>query len=70
MTAYPMAKNDATNRWLLKAGLALMIFLSIVEQSVAAGGSLSPSELFFYQGTDREQILLEGAKKRRPAGFL
>jgi iron(III) transport system substrate-binding protein len=63
MTAYPMAKNDATNWWLFKAGLALMIFLSVVEQSAAAGRSLSPSELFFYQGADREQILLEGAKR-------
>src|ERR671914_1324698 len=62
MTAYLMAKNDATNRWLFKVVLAVMIFLALIGRSDAAGRSLSSSELFFYQGADREQILLEGAK--------
>jgi iron(III) transport system substrate-binding protein len=63
MTALPMAKNATAIRWLFKAGLVLLILLAVVEQSDAAGRSLTPSELFFYQGADREQILLEGAKK-------
>ncbi|MCE3240760.1 MAG: futA [Deltaproteobacteria bacterium] len=63
MTALPMAKNVTAIWWLFKAGLVLLILLGVIEQSDAAGRSLTPSELFFYQGADREQILLEGAKK-------
>ena len=63
MTAFPMAKNVTAIRWLFKAGFVVHILLAVVEQSAAAGRSLSSSELFFYQGADREQILLEGAKK-------
>ena len=63
MTAFPMAKNATAISWLFKAGLVLVILLAVVKQSDAAGRSLTSSELFFYQGADREQILLEGAKK-------
>lgn len=59
MTALPMAKNATAIRWLFKAGVVLLILLAFVEQSDAAGRSLTPSELFFYQGADREQILLK-----------
>jgi iron(III) transport system substrate-binding protein len=63
MTALPMAKNAPAIRWLFKAVLVLFILLAVMEQSDAAVRSLTPAELFFYQGADREQILLEGAKK-------
>jgi hypothetical protein len=63
MTALPMAKNATAIWWLFKAGVVLVILLAVVKQSDAAGRSLTSSELFFYQGADREQILLEGAKK-------
>ena len=60
MTALPMAKNAPAIRWLFKAGLVVFILLAVMEQSDAAGRSLTSAELFFYQGADREQILLEG----------
>ena len=59
-----MAKNGPAIRWLFKAGSVLFIRLAVVEQSDPAGRSLTPSELFFYQGANREQILLERAKKK------
>ena len=63
MAACLMAKNYAANQWLFGIGIALMTSLALIGRSDAAGRSLSPADLFFYQGADREQILLEGAKK-------
>jgi iron(III) transport system substrate-binding protein len=40
-----------------------MTLLALIGRSEAAGRPLSPADLFFSQGADREQILLEGAKK-------
>ena len=52
MTALPMAKNATAIRWLLKAGLVLLILVAVMEHADAAGRSLTPSELFLYQGAD------------------
>jgi iron(III) transport system substrate-binding protein len=62
MTADLMAKNNS-NQWLFGIGIAVMTFLALVGRSDAAGRPVSPADLFFYQGADREQILLEGAQK-------
>jgi iron(III) transport system substrate-binding protein len=57
-----MVKSNPS-QWLFGIAIALMVFLALVERSDAAARPLSAADLFFSQGPDREQILLEGAKK-------
>ena len=62
MVADLMAKNSSSN-WLFQMVITLTSLLTLIGRSEAAGKVLSHADLFFYQGADREQILLEGAKK-------
>ena len=62
MVADLMAKNSSS-KWLFQIVIALTSFLALIGRLESAGRALSHADLFFYQGTDREQILLEGAKK-------
>ena len=50
--------------------IAAMLFCSSVESRAAQSKPMSAAELALYQGTDREKILLEGAKKEGQGFFL
>src|SRR4030095_12471288 len=48
---------------------AAMLLSAVVASSVAQSKPLSGADLAFYQGADREKILLEGAKKEGQVTF-